>query len=94
MNFSTNVFQKMKCCAICRMVKLIHQNKHFQKMNSIYNIICSIEHGCTPYGITNFLLSNFTTTSNGKNMFLCLKCYNEYAAPIYGKYVVINHQCI
>jgi hypothetical protein len=26
--------------------------------------------------------------SNGKNMFLCLKCYNEYEAPIYGKYVV------
>jgi len=57
-------------------------------MNSIYNILRSIEYRCTPYGITNCLLFNFTTTSNGKNMFLCLKCYNEYAAPIYGKYVV------
>jgi hypothetical protein len=57
-------------------------------MNSIYNTFHSIEYGCTPYGITNCLLSNFSTRSNIKNMFLCLKFYNKYAAPIYGKYVV------
>jgi hypothetical protein len=26
--------------------------------------------------------------SNGKNMFLCFKCYNEYVGPMYGNYVV------
>jgi hypothetical protein len=50
MNFSTNVFQKMKCFAICGILKLIHQNKHFRKMNSIYNKLYSIEDGCTSYG--------------------------------------------
>jgi hypothetical protein len=69
MKFFTNMFQKMKCCAICGIVKLIHQNKHFKKMKSIYNKLHSIEHGCTPYGIANCLLFNFTTMANGKNMF-------------------------
>jgi hypothetical protein len=27
-NYSTYVFQKMKCCAICAIVKLNHQHKH------------------------------------------------------------------
>jgi hypothetical protein len=28
-NSSTNVFQKMKCCAICEIIRLNHQGKHF-----------------------------------------------------------------
>jgi hypothetical protein len=27
-NYSTYVFQKMKCCVICAIVKLNHQHKH------------------------------------------------------------------
>jgi hypothetical protein len=69
MNFSTNVFQKMKCFAICGILKLIHQNKHFRKMNGIYNKLYSNEHGCTSYGIVICLLSNFTTRLNGKICF-------------------------
>jgi hypothetical protein len=64
--------------------------KTLLKMTNVYNKLNTHEVGCTPYGITNCLLSNYATTSNGENMFLCLKCYIEYNAPTCGKYVVFQ----
>jgi hypothetical protein len=58
-------------------------------MTNVYNKLNSHEIGYTPYGIANCLLSNYTT-SNGGNMFLCLKCYIEYNALKCGKYVVFQ----
>jgi hypothetical protein len=75
----------MKCCAICGIVEFNHQCKQFSKMNNVYNKLNFDESRSTPYGIDNCLLSNDTTTSNGENMILCFKCYNEYDAPTYGK---------
>jgi hypothetical protein len=40
-------------------------------MNNVYNKLNTHEVGCTCYGIANYLLSNYTTTSKGKNLFLC-----------------------
>jgi hypothetical protein len=37
-----------------------------------------------------FKKSNYTTSLNWKNIILCLKCYNEYDAPTYEKYVVFQ----
>ncbi len=59
-------------------------------MNNVYNKLNTHEVGCTPYGIANYLLSHYTTTSKGENMFLCKNCSIEYDAPTYGKYVVFQ----
>jgi len=56
----------------------------------LYNKLNTNESRCTPYGIANCLLFNYTTTLNGGNMILCLNYYNEYDAPTYGKYVVFQ----
>ncbi len=53
------------------------------------------EHGCTPYGITNFVLSNFTTMSNVKKLFFCvwnvkMNMQHQYMENM----LFINHQCI
>jgi len=77
-NSSTNVFKMMKCSAICGIVKFNHQCKWFLKMNNVYNKLNFDESRCTPYGIDNCPLSNYTTTSNGGNMILCFKCYKKY----------------
>jgi hypothetical protein len=58
-------------------------------MNNLYNKLNTNESRCTSYGIANCLLSNYTTTLNGRNMILCFKCYNEHDAP-YGKYLVFQ----
>jgi hypothetical protein len=80
----------MKCYAICGIVKFNHQRKQFLKMNNLYNKLNTNESRCTSYGIANCLLSNYTTTSNGRNMILCFKCYNERDPPTYGKYLVFQ----
>ncbi len=36
----------------------------------MYNNLNTNEFGCTLYGITNCLLSNYTTTSNGKDVYM------------------------
>jgi len=65
-NYSTYVFQKMKFCAICGIVKLNHQHKNFRKMKNVYNKKNDVDPGCTPYGVANCLLSTYTTTPNGQ----------------------------
>jgi hypothetical protein len=55
----------MICCTICGLTKLNHQRKHFKKLNSLYNNLNTNEFGCTLYGITNRLSSDYITTSNG-----------------------------
>ncbi len=51
-----------------------------------------VDLGCTPYGVANCLLSSYTTTPNGQEIYLCLKCYVEREAPTHAKYVVpITH---
>jgi len=80
----------MKCCAICGLTKLNHQHKHFKKLNSMYNKLNTTESGCTPYGFANCLLSNYTMTSNGKEMYLCLKSYLEWNMITFAKYVVFQ----
>lgn len=87
-----NIFQKIKCCPICRLVELNYQQKHFSLIENAYNKLNIHEFGCTTYGIVNCLLSTYTATSNG-NVFLCLKCHVEYVAPTHGKYVFFNHKC-
>ncbi len=62
-NCSTNVFQKMKSCALCGIIQL--NTQIFNKKNNVYNRFNIHEVGCTPYGIVNYLLSNYTT-SNGE----------------------------
>ncbi len=71
-------------------IRLNHQCKHFKNLNSIYNNLNTNEFGCTLYGIVNCLLSDYTTTSNGKEIYICLKCYIEHDAPIDVKYVVFQ----
>jgi hypothetical protein len=80
----------MVCCAICGLTKLNHQRKHFRKLISLYNNANTNEFGCTLYGITNCLLSDYTTTSNGKEIYICSKCHIERDAPTYVKYVVFQ----
>jgi hypothetical protein len=79
----------MKSCALCGIIKL--NTQFFNKKNNVYNKLNIHEVGCTPYGIANYLLSNYTT-SNGEYMFLCLKCNIEYDAPTCGKYFVFQSQ--
>jgi Zn-finger protein len=70
--------------------RLNHQCKHFKNLNSIYNNLNTNEFGCTLYGIANCLLFDYTTTSNGKEIYMCLKCYIERDAPTIVKYVVFQ----
>jgi len=88
--YFTNVFLNMKCCAICGLTKLDHQHEHFKKLNSMYNKLNTSELQCTPYGIVNCLLFNYMMTSNGKEMYLCLKCYVEWDMSTFAKYVVFQ----
>jgi hypothetical protein len=69
-SYSTNVLKKMVCCAICGLIKLNQQRKHFKKLNSMYNNLNTNEFGCKFYGIANCLLFDYTTTSNGKDIYI------------------------
>jgi hypothetical protein len=73
-SYLTNVFRNMICCAICGLTQLNHQCQHFKKLFCMYNNLNTNEFGCTPYDIVNYLSSDYTTTSNGKdiNMFKML----------------------
>jgi hypothetical protein len=82
----------MKCVAICGLTKLHRQHKHFKSFNSMYNKLNTSELGCTPYGIANCLLSNYMMTSNGKEMYLCLKCYVEWTCQLLQNMLIFNHQ--
>jgi len=84
------MFQKMKCCAICGIVKLNYQHKHFLKVKNVYNKQNDVDPRCTPYGVTNCLLSSYTTTPSGQEIYLCLKCYIECKVPTHAKYVVFQ----
>jgi hypothetical protein len=92
----------MICCTICGLTKPNHQPKHFKNLNNMYNNLNTNEFGCTFYGITNCLSFEYTTTSNGKEIYMCvcvcvcvcLKCYIECEAPTYVKYIFFNHQFI
>jgi hypothetical protein len=59
-------------------------------MTNVCNKLNTHEIGYTPYGIANCLLSNYTITSKGETMILCLKCYIKYNTLICGKYVVFQ----
>jgi hypothetical protein len=50
--------------------RLNHQCKHFKNLNSIYNNLNTNEFGCTLYDIANCSLSNYTTTLNGKDIYI------------------------
>jgi hypothetical protein len=91
-NSFINIFQKIKCCAICRLVEPNHQQKHFSLIENAYNKLNIHEFGCATYGIVNCLLSTYTAPSNGI-VFLCLKRCVEFDAPMHGKYVFLNHKC-
>jgi len=84
----------MVCCAICGLIKLNQQCKHFRKINIMYNNLNTNEFGCRFYGIANCLLFDNTTTSNGKDMCVCVcvfsKCYIEQNASTYVKYGFVN----
>jgi hypothetical protein len=80
----------MKFCAICGMVKLNYWHKHFLKVKNAYNKQNDVDPGYTPYGATNCLLSSYTTTPNGQEIYLCLKLYVESKAPTHAKYVVFQ----
>jgi hypothetical protein len=88
-NYLTNVFKNMICCAICGLTKL-NRCTHFKKKKSMYNNLNTNEFGCTPCGIANCLSSDYTTTSNGKEIYICLKCYIECDAPTYVEYIVLQ----
>jgi len=77
-NYSTHVFQKMKCCAICGIVKWNHQHKNSRKIKNVYNKKNDVNPRWTPYGVANCLLFSYTTTPNGQEIYLCLKCYVEH----------------
>ncbi len=70
----------MKCCAICTIVKLNLQHKHFLKVKKVYNKQNDVDLGCSHYGVASFLLSKYTITPNGQEIYLCLKCYVERKA--------------
>jgi hypothetical protein len=76
----------MKYCAICGIVKLNHQHTNFRKNKNVYNKENGVDHGCTPYGVANYLLPNYTTTPNGQEIYLRLKCYVQMSPhrPIRG----------
>jgi hypothetical protein len=80
----------MICCAICGLIELNHQCEHFKKLNSMCNNLNINEFGFTFYDNTNCLLFNYMTTSNGKEIKMCLKCYIERDASTYVKYVVFQ----
>jgi hypothetical protein len=54
----------------------------------LYNKKNDVDPRCTPYGVANCLLSRYTTTPNGQEVYLCLKCYVECESPTHAKYVV------
>ncbi len=56
----------------------------------MYSNLNTNEFGCTLYGIANCLLFEYTTTSNGKEIYVCLKCNIECDVPTYVKYVVFQ----
>jgi hypothetical protein len=56
----------------------------------MYNNLNTDEFGHTLYGIVNCLLFEYTTTSNGKELYVCLKCYVECDVPTYVKYVIFQ----
>jgi len=87
MHFKTYMLRNM-------WIRLNHQCKHFKNLNNIYNNLNTNEFGFTLYGIVNCLLFDYTTTSNGNEMYIGLKCYIEHDAPTYVKYVFFNHQLI
>jgi hypothetical protein len=62
----------MVCCAICGLIKLNQQYKHFKKSNSMYHNLNTYEFECKLYGFANCLLFDHTTTSNGKDMCVCV----------------------
>jgi len=86
------VLKKKVCCAICGLIKLNQQRKHFKKSNSMYHNLNTYEFGRKLYGFANCLLFDHTTTSNGKDMCVCVcsKCYIEHDASTYVKYVVFQ----
>jgi hypothetical protein len=61
----------LKTYMLCNMwTRLNHQCKHFKNLNSMYNNLNTNEFRCTLYGIANCLLSDYTITSNGKNIYM------------------------
>jgi hypothetical protein len=65
----------MVCCTICGLTKLNHQHKHFKKLNSLHNDVNTNEFGCTLYGIANCLLYDYTTISNGRDIYIYIYIY-------------------
>ncbi len=70
----SNVFPKMKCCALCGFVKLSHHNQYFKRKTNTYNDQISPLMGCTPYEIAYFAMAKYTTNENGEYMYICTKC--------------------
>ncbi len=56
----------------------------------MYNNWNTNEFGCTLYDIASCLLFNYTTTSNEKEIYICLKRYIKHDAPTYFKCVAFQ----
>ena len=87
---TSTFFKDLKCCAICGVTKLLHKNKKYKSIPNpnINDFDTLIQPGCTPYGIANVCLSQYTTNATGNVMHLCMKCYMNKTKPVNARYVI------
>ena len=86
---TSTFFKDFQCCAICGVTKLLHKNKkdRFIPNRNIDDFDTLIQPRCTPYGLANVHLSQYTSNAKENVMYLCMKCYMNKTKPVNAPYV-------
>jgi len=85
---TSSFFQKIQCCTICALVKLINKRKYYKTLVNKYKVVHNQHNTYTPYAIANMIMANYTSFYDKKIMHICIKCHSNLNKPQNTAYVV------